>query len=50
VLVVLSDGQNNASEISLGRAIDAAQEAEVTIYTISTNYDPAVDFRLPNDS
>jgi Ca-activated chloride channel family protein len=38
VLVVLSDGQNNAGEVTLGRAIDAAQEAEVTIYTISTNY------------
>jgi Ca-activated chloride channel homolog len=39
VLVVLSDGQNNAGEVTLERAIDAAQEAEVTIYTISTNYD-----------
>jgi VWFA-related protein len=38
VLVVLSDGQNNAGEVTLERAIDAAQEAEVTIYTISTNY------------
>jgi Ca-activated chloride channel family protein len=38
VLVVLSDGQNNAGEISLDGAIDAAQEAEVTIYAISTNY------------
>jgi Ca-activated chloride channel family protein len=38
VLVVLSDGQNNAGDGTLDRAIDAAQEAEVTIYTISTNY------------
>lgn len=38
VLVVLSDGQNNAGEASLEGAIDAAQEAEVTIYAISTNY------------
>jgi Ca-activated chloride channel homolog len=38
VLVVLSDGQNNSGEVTLERAIDAAQEAEVTIYTISTNY------------
>lgn len=38
VLVVLSDGLNNASVASLGSAIDAAQEAEVTIYAISTNY------------
>jgi Ca-activated chloride channel homolog len=38
VLIVLSDGQNNAGEVSLEGAIDAAQEAEVAIYTISTNY------------
>src|SRR5690242_75056 len=38
VLVVLSDGQNDAGEVSLEGAIDAAQEAEVTIYAISTNY------------
>jgi Ca-activated chloride channel homolog len=38
VLVVLSDGDNNAGVVSLEHAIDAAQEAEVTIYTISTNY------------
>ncbi len=47
VLVVLSDGQNNAGVVTLERAIDAAQEAEVTIYAISTNYaafDPAKDF------
>src|SRR5207244_385624 len=31
VLVVLSDGDNNAGEVSLEVAIDAAQEAEVTI-------------------
>jgi Ca-activated chloride channel family protein len=41
VLVVLSDGQNNAGEVSLEGAIDAAQEAEVTIYAISTNYSTA---------
>jgi Ca-activated chloride channel family protein len=38
VLVVLSDGQNNAGVASLESAIDAAQEAEVTIYAVSTNY------------
>ena len=38
VLVVVSGGQNNAGEVSLDGAIDAAQEAEVTIYSISTNY------------
>jgi VWFA-related protein len=38
VLVVLSDGQNNAGVGSLESAIAAAQEGEVTIYAISTNY------------
>ena len=38
VLVVLSDGQNNAGDVTLERAIDAAQEAEVAIYAVSTNY------------
>jgi len=38
VLIVLSDGQNNAGYATLERAIDAAQEAEVTLYAISTNY------------
>ena len=38
VLVVLSDGDNNAGEVTLERAVDAAQKAEVTICTISTNY------------
>jgi Ca-activated chloride channel family protein len=41
VLVVLSDGQSNAGDVSLEGAIDAAQEAEVTIYAISTNYSTA---------
>ena len=38
VLIVLSDGQSNAGIATLERAIDAAEEAEVTLYTISTNY------------
>jgi VWFA-related protein len=38
VLVILSDGQKNAGTVTLEGAVDAAQEAEVTIYTISTNY------------
>jgi Ca-activated chloride channel homolog len=38
VLVVLSDGQNNAGSVTLERAIDAAQEADVIVYSISTNY------------
>jgi Ca-activated chloride channel family protein len=44
VLVVLSDGQNNAGVVSLDGAIDAAQEAGVTIYAISTNYHPETRF------
>lgn len=40
VLVVLSDGQNNGGFASLEGAIDAAQEAGASIYTISTNYSP----------
>jgi Ca-activated chloride channel family protein len=40
VLVVLTDGQNNAGVISLDDAIAAAQEAGITIYAISTNYRP----------
>lgn len=38
VLVILSDGQNNAGDARLQDAIAAAQEAEVTIYAVSTNY------------
>ena len=38
VLVILSDGQNNAGDAGLQDAIQAAQEAEVTIYAVSTNY------------
>jgi VWFA-related protein len=40
VVVVLTDGQNNAGAMSLDGAIGAAQEAGVTIYAISTNYHP----------
>ncbi len=38
VLVVLSDGQNNAGKLGLDAAIDLAQQAQVVVYTISTNY------------
>jgi len=41
VVIVLSDGQNNAGRVSLDGAIDAVQEAEVTVYAISTNYAPS---------
>jgi Ca-activated chloride channel homolog len=37
VLVIISDGYDNSSQSTLTRAIEAAQRADVTIYTISTN-------------
>lgn len=37
ILVLLSDGDDNASKSTLKQAIETAQRAEVTIYTISTN-------------
>ena len=37
ILVVLSDGDDNSSRITLDEAIDAAQQAGVAIYTINTN-------------
>src|SRR5882724_7233024 len=43
VLVVLSDGDNNAGYASLEGAIDAAQRAEVTVYAISTNWNSERD-------
>lgn len=36
VVVVISDGQDNASEVSLKEAIAHAQRAEVAVYSIST--------------
>jgi Ca-activated chloride channel homolog len=36
-IVIVSDGEDNQSEGSLGNAIAMAQRAEVTIYAISTN-------------
>lgn len=36
-LVVVSDGEDNQSEVSEAEAIAAAQRAQVTIYTISTD-------------
>jgi VWFA-related protein len=44
VLVILSDGQNNAGVAALKDAIQAAQEAEVTIYAVSTNY-PSLSYQ-----
>ena len=37
ILVVLSDGDDNSSRITLDEAIDTAQQAGVAIYTINTN-------------
>lgn len=37
ILVVLSDGDDNASKSTLEQVIETAQREEVTIYTISTN-------------
>jgi Ca-activated chloride channel homolog len=36
VLVVISDGEDNSSSVSLQQAIWAAQRGEVTVYTVST--------------
>lgn len=36
-IIVLSDGEDNQSEVSLGTAIQMAQRAEVVIYAISTD-------------
>jgi Ca-activated chloride channel family protein len=44
VLVVLSDGQNNAGKTDLNTAIAVAQQAQVAIYTVSTNYHYTLDF------
>jgi Ca-activated chloride channel homolog len=39
VLVVISDGEDNSSSVSLQQAIWAAQRSEVAIYTVSTKED-----------
>ena len=36
-IIVLSDGEDNQSQMSLGAAIQMAQRAEVVIYAISTD-------------
>ena len=36
-LIILSDGEDNQSEVSRSQAIEMAQRAEVTIYAISTD-------------
>ena len=44
VLVILSDGQNNAGKTDLNAAIAIAQQAQVAIYTVSTNYRYTIDY------
>jgi Ca-activated chloride channel family protein len=36
-IILLSDGDDNQSRVSMGEAVEMAQKAEVIIYTISTN-------------
>ncbi len=37
-IILLSDGEDNQSQVTLGQAIEMAQRAEVIVYAISTNY------------
>jgi Ca-activated chloride channel homolog len=37
VIILLSDGDDNASSVTRGKAIEMAQQAEVSVYTISTS-------------
>lgn len=41
-VIVISDGEDNQSEVSRAQAIEAAQRAEVIVYAISTNDSPMV--------
>lgn len=45
ILVVLSDGDNNTGTVNLSAAIDAAQQAEVPVYAISTNYNTNYEWK-----
>lgn len=42
-MIVLSDGEDNQSRVTLNEAIEMAQRAEVIVYTISTNLAPNSD-------
>ena len=46
VIVVLSDGMDNSSHISLPKTLEAAQKNDVTIYAVSTN---GIDISDPRD-
>jgi VWFA-related protein len=37
-IILMSDGEDNQSQATLGQAIEMAQRAEVIVYAISTNY------------
>jgi VWFA-related protein len=41
-IVVVSDGEDNQSEVTRAQAIEMAQRAEVIIYAISTNNSPTI--------
>jgi VWFA-related protein len=43
VIVILSDGQNNSGTVTRDQAITAAEDTEVTIYSISTNFGATTD-------
>ena len=42
-MIILSDGDDNQSRVTLSEAIEMAQRAEVIVYTISTNLAPNSD-------
>lgn len=42
-MIILSDGDDNQSRVTMNEAIEMAQRAEVIIYTISTNLAPNSD-------
>jgi VWFA-related protein len=42
-MIILSDGDDNQSRVTLSEAIEMAQRAEVIVYTISTNLAPNAD-------
>jgi Ca-activated chloride channel family protein len=44
VLVVISDGEDNSSSVSLQQAIWAAQRGEVAVYTVSTKQESKYEF------
>jgi VWFA-related protein len=48
VLVVITDGADNSSRVSLQQAIWAAQRGEVAIYTVSTHVGPESESLLGN--